>query len=70
MHLIDAMREHGLALAFLFSLASQAGLPISLQVAARPFAEATCLRIGHTYQLLTSYHLAQPPLQIDLRDPR
>lgn len=33
MHLLDAMREHGLALAFLFSLASQAGLPIPAEPA-------------------------------------
>jgi membrane protein DedA with SNARE-associated domain/rhodanese-related sulfurtransferase len=33
MHLIDVMREHGLAVEFLFALASQAGLPVPAEPA-------------------------------------
>lgn len=38
------------------------GLPLSFQIAARPFAESTCLRIGHAYQERTEHHRARPPL--------
>ena len=37
-------------------------LPISLQIAARPFAEATVLRIGDAYQRATAWHLRAPAL--------
>ena len=39
------------------------GLPISLQLAAKPFAEATVLRIGDAYQQATDWHLRAPVLQ-------
>jgi aspartyl-tRNA(Asn)/glutamyl-tRNA(Gln) amidotransferase subunit A len=43
------------------------GLPIGIQVAARPYDEAMCFRIAHTYQQLTDFHRAVPPLvQADL----
>ena len=38
------------------------GLPLSLQIAAAPFAEATVLRIAHTYQQATDWHRRHPQL--------
>lgn len=38
------------------------GLPIGIQIAARPLDDETCLRIGHAYQRATSHHLVVPPL--------
>lgn len=38
------------------------GLPLSLQIAGRPFDEATVLRAGHAYQQVTGWHLELPPL--------
>ncbi|HKQ01472.1 MAG TPA: amidase [Actinomycetes bacterium] len=72
----DAVREwdqHVARMTLLFNLAgvpalalpagfSSGGLPLGIQVAARPFDEATCLRVGHTLQRCTTYHLAVPPL--------
>lgn len=40
-----------------------AGLPLSLQVAGRPFAEATVYRIGHAYEQATSWHKRHPVLE-------
>jgi aspartyl-tRNA(Asn)/glutamyl-tRNA(Gln) amidotransferase subunit A len=37
-----------------------AGLPIGLQIAGRPFGEATVLRIGHAYEQATEWHLRHP----------
>lgn len=37
-----------------------AGLPIGLQIAGRPFAEATVLQAGHTYERATSWHTRHP----------
>jgi aspartyl-tRNA(Asn)/glutamyl-tRNA(Gln) amidotransferase subunit A len=36
------------------------GLPVAIQIAARPFADATCLSVGAAFQSLTSHHLRQP----------
>lgn len=36
------------------------GLPLSLQVAARPFEEAMALRVGDAYQCATDWHLRVP----------
>jgi len=41
---------------------SRAGLPIGIQVMARPFAETTCFRVGAAFQALTDHHLQVPPL--------
>ena len=41
---------------------SAAGLPISLQLAGRPFDEATVLRAGHAYERATSWHERRPAL--------
>lgn len=38
------------------------GLPLSLQLAGKPFDEATILRAGDTYQRATDWHLRKPPL--------
>jgi aspartyl-tRNA(Asn)/glutamyl-tRNA(Gln) amidotransferase subunit A len=38
------------------------GLPLSLQIAAAPFAEPTVLRIAHAYQQVTDWHRRHPDL--------
>ena len=38
------------------------GLPISLQLAGRPFDEATVLRAGHAYEQATQWHRRRPPM--------
>jgi aspartyl-tRNA(Asn)/glutamyl-tRNA(Gln) amidotransferase subunit A len=37
------------------------GMPIGLQLVARPFGEQTLLRIGHAYQQASDWHLRAPP---------
>jgi aspartyl-tRNA(Asn)/glutamyl-tRNA(Gln) amidotransferase subunit A len=41
---------------------SSAGLPLSLQLAGRPFEETTVLRIGHAYEQATAWHTRRPPV--------
>ena len=41
---------------------SEEGLPLSLQIAGRPFDEATVLRAGHAYQQATGWHTRRPPV--------
>ena len=41
---------------------TRAGLPISLQLAGRPFDEATVLRAGHAYEYATEWHTRRPRL--------
>ncbi len=41
---------------------SSDGLPLGLQVAGKPFQEATVLRIAHAYQQLTDWHCREIPL--------
>ena len=41
---------------------SPAGLPVSLQLAGRPFDEATVLRAGHAYEQATDWHRRRPPV--------
>jgi aspartyl-tRNA(Asn)/glutamyl-tRNA(Gln) amidotransferase subunit A len=41
---------------------SSAGLPLSLQLAGRPFEETTVLRAGHAYQRATDWHRRRPAL--------
>ena len=41
---------------------TDAGLPLSLQLAAPPFDEATLLRAGHAYQSATDWHRRVPDL--------
>ena len=42
---------------------SDAGLPLALQVAGRPFDDATVLRIGHAYERATGWRERRPALQ-------
>jgi aspartyl-tRNA(Asn)/glutamyl-tRNA(Gln) amidotransferase subunit A len=39
---------------------SSEGLPLSLQIAGRPFDEATVLRVGHAYEQATEWHRRRP----------
>src|SRR2546428_249319 len=39
---------------------SSQGLPLSLQIAGRPFDEATVLRVGHAYEQATEWHRRRP----------
>jgi aspartyl-tRNA(Asn)/glutamyl-tRNA(Gln) amidotransferase subunit A len=41
---------------------TEAGLPLSLQLAARPFAEATLVAVADAFQAETDWHLRIPPL--------
>jgi aspartyl-tRNA(Asn)/glutamyl-tRNA(Gln) amidotransferase subunit A len=41
---------------------TRAGLPIGLQLAGRPFDEATVLRAGHAYERATEWHTRTPGL--------
>ncbi|HEY4032904.1 MAG TPA: amidase [Ktedonobacteraceae bacterium] len=43
---------------------SSDGLPLGLQIAGKPFEEATVLRIAHAYQQLTDWHRRAIPLAI------
>ena len=42
--------------------AGHAGLPMSLQVIGRPFAENAVFQLGHAYQQATDWHERRPPL--------
>ena len=42
-------------------------LPLSLQIAARPFAEDTVYRIGHAYERATQWHTEHPDLDRTLK---
>jgi aspartyl-tRNA(Asn)/glutamyl-tRNA(Gln) amidotransferase subunit A len=41
---------------------SDAGLPIGLQLAGRPFEELTVLRAAHAYEQATDWHQRRPPI--------
>ncbi len=41
---------------------SEDGLPLSLQIAGRPFEETTVLRAGHAYEQATEWHTMRPEL--------
>jgi aspartyl-tRNA(Asn)/glutamyl-tRNA(Gln) amidotransferase subunit A len=41
---------------------SSNGLPVSLQLAGRPFEEATVLRVGHAYERETDWRTRRPPV--------
>jgi aspartyl-tRNA(Asn)/glutamyl-tRNA(Gln) amidotransferase subunit A len=43
-----------------------AGLPLSMQIAGRPFEEATVLLVGDAYQQITDWHRQLPPLALAL----
>lgn len=42
------------------------GLPISIQLAARPFEEATALAVANAYQEVTDWHRRVPPLIVEV----
>ncbi len=42
------------------------GLPLSLQIVGKPFAEALVLRAGDAYQQVTDWHLQLPPIPNEL----
>jgi aspartyl-tRNA(Asn)/glutamyl-tRNA(Gln) amidotransferase subunit A len=39
------------------------GLPIGLQIAGKPFDEATVLRLAHAYEQATDWHRRRPPIE-------
>jgi Asp-tRNA(Asn)/Glu-tRNA(Gln) amidotransferase A subunit family amidase len=41
---------------------SSTGLPLSLQLAGRPFDEASVLRVGYAYERATDWHRRRPPV--------
>jgi aspartyl-tRNA(Asn)/glutamyl-tRNA(Gln) amidotransferase subunit A len=45
---------------------TSAGLPIGLQIAGKPFDEATVLRVAHAYQLQNDWHRRQPTFASNL----
>jgi aspartyl-tRNA(Asn)/glutamyl-tRNA(Gln) amidotransferase subunit A len=46
---------------------SKAGLPVSLQIAAKPFEESTVFRVAHAYERATQWHQRHPDLGRTLR---
>lgn len=45
------------------------GLPLGMQIAGRPYDEATVLRVAHAYQAVTDWHDRRPPLDVDMARP-
>ena len=45
-----------------FSSEGDGGLPLAMQIAGRPFNEATVLRVGHAYEQATPWHNRLPPV--------
>jgi Asp-tRNA(Asn)/Glu-tRNA(Gln) amidotransferase A subunit family amidase len=41
---------------------TQSGLPIAMQIAAKPFDETTVFRVGHAYERATEWHRRHPDL--------
>ena len=48
---------------------SKSGLPLGLQLLARPSGDAQVLRAGHAYQLATDWHLRRPALLTGVSPP-
>jgi aspartyl-tRNA(Asn)/glutamyl-tRNA(Gln) amidotransferase subunit A len=42
---------------------SSAGMPLSMQIIGRPFAEAMVYRVGYAYEQAAGWHLRRPPLE-------
>jgi len=45
-----------------FTSEGEGALPLALQIAGRPFDEATVLRIAHAYEQATPWHNRRPPI--------
>ena len=45
-----------------FSSEGDGGLPLAMQIAGRPFDEATVLQVGHAYEQATPWHNRLPPI--------
>jgi aspartyl-tRNA(Asn)/glutamyl-tRNA(Gln) amidotransferase subunit A len=45
-----------------FTSDGEGKLPLALQLAGRPFDEATVLNVAHAYQQNTAWHLERPPI--------
>ncbi len=45
-----------------FTSEGDGALPLALQIAGRPFDEATVLRIAHAYEQATPWHNRKPPI--------
>jgi aspartyl-tRNA(Asn)/glutamyl-tRNA(Gln) amidotransferase subunit A len=46
---------------------TRAGLPLSLQIAAKPFDESTVFRVAHAYERATPWHKRHPDLERTLQ---
>tara|TARA_B100000315_G_scaffold93266_2_gene85832 strand:+ start:878 stop:2305 length:1428 start_codon:yes stop_codon:yes gene_type:complete len=44
-----------------FTLEGEGALPLAMQIAGRPFDEATVLRVAHAYEQATQWHNRRPP---------
>ena len=40
----------------------EGGLPLALQIAGRPYAEATVLNVAYAYEQATPWHNRKPPI--------
>jgi aspartyl-tRNA(Asn)/glutamyl-tRNA(Gln) amidotransferase subunit A len=58
------------ALALPMGYTRDGGLPLSLQIVGRPFAEATVYRIGHAFERATPWHERHPDLDCTLAGSR
>jgi aspartyl-tRNA(Asn)/glutamyl-tRNA(Gln) amidotransferase subunit A len=71
----DALNEFGLERAYgiPFAIAgtpalalpcgfNRAGLPLSIQIIAKPFRDDVALQVGHAYQRATAWHTRRPAL--------
>ena len=45
-----------------FTSDGDGALPLALQIAGRPYAEATVLRVGYAYEQATPWHTRKPPI--------
>jgi aspartyl-tRNA(Asn)/glutamyl-tRNA(Gln) amidotransferase subunit A len=43
---------------------SASGLPLSMQIVGKPFAEQTVLQVADAFQRITDYHLQVPPIAV------
>lgn len=48
---------------------SESGLPLSMQIASRPFEDATALAIAHAYEKATDWRSRRPTLAADMAKP-